>query len=194
VAVVLQWSVVGDACRAGETGEQRLGPRDIRRRCERRLADLNIPSPLDMAELRAEVSRKTGRPIEVRVVDMPSRGPCGLWVSIGNTDLVYVAAGTSVDHQRQVELHELSHILAGHGAVPVPVAGVMQLVPDLDPHLVERMLGRTFYSDEAEYEAELQATMIGCAGTDWAPEPRRTVLEADIEIVKRIDRDLSKWS
>jgi hypothetical protein len=168
-------------------------PGDIQRRCKRILATITVPAPLSMAALRAEVSRITGRPIEVRVVDTPANAPCGLWVSMAGTDIIYVTAGTSTNHQRHVELHELSHILAGHEAVPVPRAGVSALVPDLDPALVERMLARIAFDTDAECEAELLATMIECAATDWAAEPQRGVPDADADILQRIDRDLS-WS
>jgi hypothetical protein len=146
-----------------------------------------------MAALRAEVSRITNRPIAVQVVDMPAGGTCGLWLTIAETDVIYVAAGTSADHRRHVELHELAHILAGHEAVPVPHADVSALVPDLDPALVKRMLARTSYTTKAEYEAELLATLIECAGTKWAPEPRRDVPGVAVDVVERIDHDLSQW-
>ena len=166
---------------------------DVHRRLGRILATIAVPSPLNMAALRAEVSRITGRPIAVREVDMPAGGPCGLWVSIGGTDVIYVAARTSADHRRHVELHEHGHILAGHDAVPVPHADVSALVPDLDPALVQRMLARTSFSNQAEYEAELLATMIECAGTEWASEPRRAVPDAAADVLGRIDHDLSQW-
>lgn len=170
-------------------------PKDMRRRCERRLAKLKVPTPLNMAELRAEVSRHTGRPIEVRPVYMPSSKVCGLWLTIRGEDVIHVPAGTSVDHQGQVELHELSHILAGHTAEPAPddLSGFAALAPDLDPALVERMMRRTTYKALVELEAELMATMIACAGTNWVPEPQRKVSDDDAAVVQRIDYDLSAW-
>ncbi|BCY13435.1 hypothetical protein [Actinoplanes sp. L3-i22] len=168
-----------------------MDPDDIKRRCEEIVSAIDIPVPLSMTTLRAEVSRITGRPIEVRVVDTPAGGPCGLWVSISGKDLVYVTAGTSVDHQRHVELHELGHILAGHNAVPLHRADIGLLVPDLDPALVGRMLARTNFDTGAEREAELLATMIECAATEWALEPKRAAPADDAEILQRIDHDLS---
>jgi hypothetical protein len=194
VTMIFRWSTEGEAWWIEETGGRQVVPRDVRRRCERLLADLNVPVPLDMAALRAEVSRTTGRPIEVRRVDAAPRGLCGMWVSIGGTDVIYVVEGTSEDHQRQVELHELSHILCGHIPETVPIAVMSSLVPDLDPELVERMLGRTHFDEKAEFEAELLATMIACAGTDWVPEPRRKIPASAADVVQRIDRDLSHWS
>lgn len=191
----MRWSMPGEGSWPSETGVSQVGSDDVLRRCERRVAELRLPPILDMVSVRAKVSETTGRPIEVRVVEMPPSGPSGAWISIRGVDVVYVAASTSRDHQGQVELHELSHILAGHDAVPVSsfdedLLGL--LLPDLDPSLVRRILCRTFYSEAAEYEAELLATLIASAGTDWVPEPRRPISQPDVNgILERIYGDLS---
>lgn len=169
-------------------------PRTVRRHCENLVADLGVSAPLDMPALRSAVSRITGRPVAVRVMNMPPGGPYGFFATLNGRDLVFVTAGASADHRNHVELHELAHILLGHHGVEMPTAGVTDLVPDLDPALVERLLTRDGYDDEAEREAELLATMIACAATDWTPQQRRNVPATDAPIVDRIERDLSTWS
>lgn len=169
-------------------------PNAVRRHCENLVVELGVSAPLDMPALRSAVSRITGRPVAVRVLDMPPGGPYGFFATLDGRDIVHVTSGASADHRNHVELHELAHILLGHHGVEMPTAGVMDLVPDLDPALVERLLARDGYDDQAEREAELLATMIACAATDWTPEQRRNVPASDASIIaERIEHDLSAW-
>jgi hypothetical protein len=193
--IALKWTAAGEPWWADDAegqGEKLVIPADVVRRCERIVAALNVPTPLDMSAVRAEVSRITGRPIEVRVTDMPSRGLCGLWASIDGTDVIWVTAGSSSDHQQHVQLHELGHLLAGHEGTSASMTEVLrELAPDLDPALVEAMLARKSYDTVAEIEAELLATMIGELGTRWIP-PRPEAPGAVAEVLRRIEHDLGR--
>ncbi|RKR92629.1 hypothetical protein BDK92_7071 [Micromonospora pisi] len=175
----------------------------LRRRCEKIVAELDVPVPLNLDAICAEVSRLTGRPITTQVVDMPAKSPCGLWVAFPDVDAVYVAGATSLEHQHHITLHELSHVLAGHTAAPVDADEVYRLlVPDLDPELVRRIIGRTRYhggvGGESHYqipeevEAETIASMIAARATAWTgTPPLGDVPESAADVVARIGKALT---
>jgi hypothetical protein len=84
------------------------------------------------------------------------RAPCGLWLAMGNVNYVFVDA-RSLLHRNHVVLHELAHMIYGHGTSQSDLA---DLLPDIDPARVETALARTGYGDRQEAEAELMATII----------------------------------
>jgi hypothetical protein len=114
-----------------------------------------MPVPFDASELCAAVAARRGRPI--RLVPMDGlTGVCGLWVATATTDLIFYERVTTPPHQEHIILHELSHVLCDHQRAP-DMAG---LLPDLDPEMVHRVLGRAGYTSEEEREAELLASLI----------------------------------
>jgi hypothetical protein len=145
--------------------------RDLRRRCRRLLRDLDIRPPLDVTELCRRVGERRGRPITLVSHPIPVPGPFGLWITAAATDYILYQRETSKSHQDHIILHELGHILAGHGAdnSDDPVDGLDPATlrgqyPDLAPDAVRRALRRTSYDTEQEREAETVATII----LEWA--------------------------
>ncbi|MGW6857199.1 hypothetical protein [Streptomyces xanthophaeus] len=144
------------------------------------LKDLDIPHPLDVERLCASISEQRGRPLHL--LPLPEAvgaeaGVCGLWLGLGDADIVFYEAATSRVHQTHIILHELAHMLLDHGRLGVDDDGsgstsedgggsglalLAGLFPDLDPSMVNRMLarGRTDYSAVEEQQAELLATLI----------------------------------
>ncbi|MGW6876989.1 hypothetical protein ACWGHA_32190 [Streptomyces xanthophaeus] len=144
------------------------------------LKDLDIPHPLDVERLSASISEQRGRPLHL--LPLPEAvgaeaGVCGLWLGLGDADIVFYEAATSRVHQTHIILHELAHMLLDHGRLGVDddssgstsedgggsgLALLAGLFPDLDPSMVNRMLarGRTDYSAVEEQQAELLATLI----------------------------------
>ena len=127
---------------------------NLRRRCERRLRGVRIPQPFDLDAFCREVESRRGRPLLRRAVPgLSSHAPCGLWVGTPEADHVFYDPGTSPLHAEHIVLHELAHILSGHG---IDAA----LFPDLDPATVTRMMARVAYTTVQEREAEMMASLI----------------------------------
>lgn len=136
------------------------------------LQDLDIPRPLDVERLCASIAERRGRPLHL--LPLPETagadaGVCGLWLGLGDADIVFYEASTSRVHQTHIILHELAHMLLDHGrlgdgdsAGSAGLAVPAGLFPGLDPAMVNRMLarGRTDYSAVEEQQAELLATLI----------------------------------
>lgn len=135
--------------------------RTIRRRCERVLADLDLPDAIDVRDLCDVLAERQGRPIHLVAEHLPVDSPCGLAVRTERFDAIFYEADTSRLHQEHIIRHELGHLICGHLTAPVLDAQVFQLLlPHLDPSLVRAVLGRTNYSEVEEKEAELIASLL----------------------------------
>jgi hypothetical protein len=119
-----------------------------------------MPVPFDARVLCEKVAARRGRPI--RLVPMDGlTGVCGLWVATATTDLIFYEQVTTPPHQEHIILHELSHVLCDHHHSSAALGSqVDELLPNLDPAMVHRVLGRAGYSSEEEREAELLASLI----------------------------------
>jgi hypothetical protein len=84
-----------------------------------------------------------------------------MWLSAGFTDYIFFEANTSRLHAEHIVLHELGHIISDH-TVGMDVTGsvLRQLMPDLDPTSIRRVLGRVSYTNEQEREAEMIASLV----------------------------------
>ncbi|WP_204043253.1 hypothetical protein [Acrocarpospora phusangensis] len=132
----------------------------LRRRIEARVGGLPLPVPFDVRMLSERVAEQRGRPI--RLLPMTGHwGLWGLWVSVDTADMIFYEEATTPPHQDHIILHELCHILCDHYPTPLaPAEHARLLLPDLDPEMVRRVLGRTAYSVVEEQEAELMASLI----------------------------------
>ncbi|RGC65017.1 hypothetical protein C5N14_30675 [Micromonospora sp. MW-13] len=130
--------------------------RRIRRRCEALLRTLDVPRPLDVHQLCAQVARLRGRPIHLLPTAFPDGTVCGLWIASDSADYLAYEQDTSAIHQEHILLHELGHLLCGHDGDDIGTG----LFPTLEPATVRRMLARTNYSTAQELEAELLASLI----------------------------------
>lgn len=135
--------------------------RELRRRCERLLDELAAPAGTDVRALCALVGRRQGKPIHLLAESLPAQSPCGLAVRTQRFDAIFYERHTTPLHQEHIIGHELGHILCGHATAPVidPEASRL-LLPDLDPALVQAVLGRTNYTEVQEREAEMIASLI----------------------------------
>jgi len=76
-------------------------------------------------------------------------------------DYVFYEAETSQLHREHIILHELGHLLCEHQPTEVLDEEVVaQLLPDLNPAVVYRVLGRTTYTAIEEQEAEMLASLV----------------------------------
>lgn len=134
--------------------------RQVRRRCEQTLKDVDVPVPFDGNVFRDVVARRRGRPIRL-VAKATGVGPCGVWLSLPESDYVFYEASTSPVHRDHIIAHELGHLLCDHVShETIPDEVLLSLMPDLDIEVVRRVLARTTYSASEEQEAEMIATLV----------------------------------
>ena len=135
------------------------GYRRLVRRCRRIDHALDIPTPFDEQQLVQRVARQRGRPIELMPIAARADLPCGLLIAADRADYILYRADTGPLHRRHILVHEIAHLLFDHTAsAPVVLTGA--LMPLLSPSLVQRVLGRTVYTEPQEQEAELLASLI----------------------------------
>jgi hypothetical protein len=123
--------------------------------------ELGIPRPFNLGEFVTRLERQRNRPIRLSPFRSAPGVPCGLWIATADADYVYHEEGTTPFHATHIKMHELAHILLGHrNGTEVWKKLVSLLVPDVDPELVQLILGRTAYSTAEEREAETLASLI----------------------------------
>ncbi|WP_188316831.1 ImmA/IrrE family metallo-endopeptidase [Solihabitans fulvus] len=133
----------------------------MHQRCIQQIERLRIGTPLDIGALCADLGRQRGRPI--RLLPMPARAanPTGLWISSATADYVFYEEDTSFLHRDHIILHEIGHLMLNHtGAPALTEATARLLLPNIDPAVVRRVLGRSNYSEQDEQEAEMFASLI----------------------------------
>jgi hypothetical protein len=134
--------------------------RRLRRRCAAMARRVPLPAPFDALALCRLVARDRGRPI----YPVPMTGLVqmhGLWIATESADVLFYEQATTPPHQEHIILHELSHLLCNHyDGDLVDASHMRRLLPDLDPEMVRRVLGRTTYHAVEEREAELLASLI----------------------------------
>jgi hypothetical protein len=132
----------------------------LRRAAQRQLDSVHMPPCRDVIEFAQALSVKRGIPLHILPVTIRSSDPCGLWLSTPAADFIAYEAAASRPHQYHIIAHELGHMIYGHRGVTAAGAVTRLLFPDLDPSLVEDMLGRSGYTERQEQEAEMMATII----------------------------------
>jgi hypothetical protein len=138
-----------------------MPPRDVRTVCEQRLRELTLPEPFSLERLRQALQFERGRPLFIRPwpATRPSDAPLAIWVASDQADMILYAPDVTPTHREHIILHEIAHILLDHKLSDDEDA-TRVLLPDLDPAVVHRILGRTSFDSRQEQEAELLATMI----------------------------------
>ncbi|WP_432049922.1 hypothetical protein [Verrucosispora sp. NA02020] len=133
----------------------------LRKHCEQIVDELDIPEPFEIKKLCDVLGERRGRPIHLVPFQLPTHTVCGMFVPTGDFDAIFFEQDTSPLHQLLIISHELGHLIAGHQAKEVldPEASRL-LLPDLDPALVRRSLGRSNYAAAEEREAEMIGSLI----------------------------------
>ncbi|MDV6013394.1 hypothetical protein [Haloechinothrix sp. LS1_15] len=172
----------------------------------RRLRELDLPEPFHVDAFRADLSRRTGRPIQLLALGLPPGSPCGLWLSTESTEYVIYQRDTDPLHREHIILHELSHLCCDHRASTVLSEELSRsLFSHLDDTLVRSVLGRSHYTLEQEREAELMASLIlhrrrgrtrrFRQSHTTASEPAEDATlsaDADAAVIARIERTLQQ--
>lgn len=153
--LILRWQY------ADERGNADVKLHRLRKRCEQIAAEVEIPEPFDIKKLCDLLGERRGRPIHLVPIRLPAHAVCGMCVPTGEFDAIFFEQDTSPLHQLLIIGHELGHLLAGHRATEVldPDASRL-LLPDLDPQLVRRSLGRSNYAAAEEREAEMIGSLL----------------------------------
>lgn len=133
----------------------------VRRACERLVAQLDIPEPFDLESLCHGIGLQRARPIVLMPTPMVFGNLCGLWLGTAKADYVFYEENTSRLHQKHIVCHEIGHLLRGHSASRTLGPDIARaLTVAVEPGEVQRVLGRDTYNDDQEFEAELIATLI----------------------------------
>lgn len=148
----------------------------LHRQCERQVKrlerEVGIPRPFVLGEFLRRFAQWRGRRIDLLPYDHIPGGACGMWMRLPASDVIAYAKTTPL-HEEHIILHEVAHMLCEHaGGGDVGEHLVRALLPDLDPTMVRRVLGRTAYPDAEEKEAELIATLILRKAADDRPSAR----------------------
>jgi hypothetical protein len=138
-----------------------------RNHLRRIVAQMDLPVPWNRDELVNNVARRRGRPILVVPVAhaLVRGGHFGLWLARATDDVILYAAGTSDVHAAHIICHELAHMELGHdrtaiGDTSVDSRVLAEAAPSVDTTDVVKVFGRSNYSNDQEYDAELLATLI----------------------------------
>jgi hypothetical protein len=160
--------------------------RTARRRCAAIVADLDIPQPFDVGRFLAGLAARRNRMIFLHPFTSGPGIPCGLWLGTARADHIFHEEGTSPWHQTHIKLHEVAHMLLGHGCSREGHSLARLMAPDLDPALVRLVLGRSTYTTVQERDAETLASLIlGHASCSPAPPAMGTGTTA---VLRRLER------
>ncbi|MFI7601438.1 hypothetical protein [Actinoplanes sp. NPDC049681] len=101
--------------------------RAIAGRLVARLPDL--PKPWDIETLCRDIAEARGRPLTVHAVRL--RGlPSGLWYDDGTHDRIIHRASATGYYRDHIILHEICHLLAGHGTARRDMARVCNSIEE----------------------------------------------------------------
>nr|WP_079124215.1 hypothetical protein [Streptomyces sp. NBRC 110611] len=139
----------------------------IRRRCKRLIKELALPATTDLRGLCDIVATRVERP--VRLVPMSLGGVVsGMTAVTDDGYWVFYELRTSPWHQAHIVLHELSHLLLGHGQDPAITEDALKMwTPSVDAATALRRMGLTMglarhhgYDNLAERETEVLGTLL----------------------------------
>jgi hypothetical protein len=127
-----------------------------RRQFRNKALDLPLEAPFDVRELCARIGVERVRPIVLLGVQLASHGVSGLWLATDKADLICYEANTSKPHQEHIILHELGHILHGHGGSSTVSDALAPLFPALEPDALRIMLARRHHTYAADEERQAE--------------------------------------
>jgi hypothetical protein len=142
-----------------------------KRRCAAIVADLDIPHPFDLGRFLAQVERRRNRVIFLHPFTSGPGIPCGVWLGTARADHIFHEEGTTPWHRTHIIVHEVAHMLLGHGGGKGngrDLAGL--LAPDVNPALVRVVMGRSAYTTAEERDAETLASLILGQASNFRPQ------------------------
>ncbi|MFF3916369.1 regulator component [Streptomyces sp. NPDC001852] len=143
----------------------------LSRRCQSILDALDAPKVYSFEAICRWVEELRERPLILR--ELPSQaavaGACGLWIGTDDADYVFHEVRTARIHQDHIVLHELAHIICDHNRVESNGNVFGEMLSDLQPHMIKRLMGRTSYTTNEEQEAEMIASLLQSTGKPVRP-------------------------
>ncbi|MEU5211093.1 hypothetical protein [Streptomyces sp. NPDC020742] len=139
----------------------------IRRRCKRLIKELELPAATDLRGMCDIVGARVERP--VHLVPMGLGGVIsGMTAVTDDGYWIFYELKTSAWHQAHIVLHELSHLLLGHGQDPAVTEDALKLwTPSVDVATAMQRMGLTMgfarhhgYDNPAERETEVLGTLL----------------------------------
>ncbi len=126
--------------------------------------ELALGETFTFDELVGAVQRRRRRRLRiVELADLGDRdGLCAVWLVTDGEDLVLHAHSDSALHRQQFVLHELAHMILGHGFDDHPDAPDF-LLPDIPPDTRRRLLRRQDLDTPEEVMAETLADHLASA-------------------------------
>ncbi|VBA62302.1 hypothetical protein [Mycobacterium attenuatum] len=126
-----------------------------------KLAELNLAKRFTVAQLAEALARQRGRPLRLCPEPLPVSGPSGVLAVTPAIDVIAYQLLTSKLHQDHIICHEFGHLLAEH-QLPVVTGreAIYLIAPNLNPSLVQRIVGRSCSSHDQESEAEHIADLL----------------------------------
>jgi len=137
--------------------------------------DVPIPSPWNLTDYLDAVADHRGRTITLQPVDtaLLAGTGCGtgsgLWIAKRDSDIIVYGADTTEWHAEHIIVHELGHMLLGHGPEsateqppppPGPLTAIAELLPSISPESIAYVLGRSDYESARERDAETFADLV----------------------------------
>lgn len=81
-----------------------------------------LPQPWGIEKLCEALEQTRGRPLRLHPVDLPAL-PSGVWYDDGACDFILYRSSAAGYYRDHIILHEICHMLAGHGVPPEELAG-----------------------------------------------------------------------
>lgn len=131
-----------------------------RSRCTQIIRSLPIPRPFDELTFLTAVAQQRGKPIELLRTPLDTSGHCGMFASCDAVDYIVHRTDMTALHALHHDMHELGHLLLGHGSPANSTDALHLLLPELSPRLISRILGRGRYNPHEEREADLFASLL----------------------------------
>ncbi|WP_433200357.1 hypothetical protein ACQP1G_08300 [Nocardia sp. CA-107356] len=105
----------------------------------------------------------------------------GLWIAKRDSDIIVYGADTTEWHAEHIIVHELGHMLLGHGPesatetpAPRPLFAIAELLPSISAESIAYVLGRSDYESARERDAETFADLVMLAA--MRPQRRDSLL------------------
>ncbi|MEV0369061.1 hypothetical protein AB0I10_04435 [Streptomyces sp. NPDC050636] len=139
----------------------------MRRRCKQLIKELELPASIDLRGMCDIVATRVERP--VHMVPMSLGGVVsGMTAATDYGYWVFFELKTSPWHQAHIVLHELGHLLLGHGQDPAITEDALKMwTPSVDAATAMRRMGLTMgfarhhgYDNLAERETEVLGTLL----------------------------------
>jgi hypothetical protein len=136
--------------------------------------DVPVPSPWNLTAYLDAVAEHRGRSITLQPVDtaLLAGAGCGtgsgLWIAKRDADVIVYGADTTEWHAEHIIVHEIGHMLLGHGpesapaaeSAPAPLSVIAELLPSISPESIAYVLGRSDYESARERDAETFADLV----------------------------------